>query len=173
MHYYLARDLAKRLEVNLAKWKRWSREFLPPDPLGGLQSGYARQYSLREAFMVALGGLLVGELKFGMPEARLVIADLGPWAKRSGYMRFKGTSNGGGDSTKRCPHDLVFVRPNLSGRGGFLYWVQPMPMSRGSETASSGIGNDMEAREFFSYPGVRVLNMGGFSDDFNSRIYTI
>ena len=50
--FYTNKELSRTFSINLAKWKRWSREFLPPDPLGGLQSGYARQYNLDEAFML-------------------------------------------------------------------------------------------------------------------------
>ena len=46
IRFYLNRELSDRLGIRLSRWKRWSREFLPPDPLGGLQSGFARQYSL-------------------------------------------------------------------------------------------------------------------------------
>lgn len=65
--------------VKLAKWKRWSREFLPPDPLGGLQSGYARQYHPNDAFTVFLGGYLVASLRYTIPEARQIISDLKQW----------------------------------------------------------------------------------------------
>jgi hypothetical protein len=168
IHYYLARDLSTRLKVNLAKWKRWSREFLPPDPLGGQQSGFARQYSLRDAFIVALGGFLVGELKFAMPEARIILKELGPWLKRTGYLRLKATLNGGTNSVNLSglPRDLVFVRPRDTGSGDYLYWVQPLDSD--SKTVAAGIGNELEAGEFFAYPGVRVLNLGGFSDHFYS-----
>jgi len=79
------RDLAARLEINLAKWKRWSRAFLPPDPLGGLQSGYARQYNFNDAFKVFLGGYLVGALKFSIPEARRILQDLNQWLIDHGF----------------------------------------------------------------------------------------
>jgi hypothetical protein len=77
--FYTNKELSGRLELNLARWKRWSREFLPPDPLGGLQSGYARQYNPDDAFTIYIGGHLVGELKFSIPEARQVLVDLYPW----------------------------------------------------------------------------------------------
>ena len=77
--FFQNRELAQKLGVNLAKWKRWSREFLPPDPLGGLQSGYARQYNLDDAFTVYLGGYLVSELKFSIPEAKQIVSDLKEW----------------------------------------------------------------------------------------------
>lgn len=84
LRFYTNQELASRFGLPTAKWKRWSREFLPPDPLGGLQSGYARQYSVDDALTVFLGGLLVADLKFGIPEARKILADLMPWLKESG-----------------------------------------------------------------------------------------
>lgn len=81
---FQSRELARRLDINLARWKRWSREFLPPDPLAGIQSGYARQYYLDDAFRVYLGGYLVAHLHLAVPEARRVLADLTPWMKAEG-----------------------------------------------------------------------------------------
>ena len=83
--YFTNRKLAERLNINLAKWKRWSREFLPPDPLGGLQSGYARQYSPNEAFIVYLGGHLVARGKFSIPEAKQIVKDLNEWLAANGF----------------------------------------------------------------------------------------
>jgi hypothetical protein len=79
--FYTNRELSEKFDIRLSKWKRWSREFLPPDPLGGLQSGYARQYTMDQAFIVFLGGHLVAELHFSIPESRQVIEELGPWIK--------------------------------------------------------------------------------------------
>jgi len=76
IRFYTNRQLSQTLNVNLSKWKRWSREFLAPDPLGGLQSGYARQFSRDDAFTVYLGGYLVGDLGFTIPEARRILSDL-------------------------------------------------------------------------------------------------
>ncbi len=79
IRFYLNRELSMMFGFKLARWKRWSREFLPPDPLGGLQSGFARQYSLPEAFQVYLGGHLVADLKFSIPETKIILADLKEW----------------------------------------------------------------------------------------------
>ncbi|MBU4000729.1 MAG: hypothetical protein KKB94_00255, partial [Proteobacteria bacterium] len=79
IQYFISRDLSEKLGINLARWKRWSREFLPPDPLGGKQSGYARQYSLSEAFMVFLGGHLVGNLSLSIPESKIILKAFGEW----------------------------------------------------------------------------------------------
>ena len=83
--FFTNRELSKQLGINLAKWKRWSREFLPPDPLGGMQSGYARQYHPDQAFTVFLGGHLVSDLKFSIPEARQMMEDLKPWLSDKGF----------------------------------------------------------------------------------------
>ena len=83
--FFTSRALSQRLEINLAKWKRWSREFLPPDPLGGMQSGYARQYNPDQAFTVYLGGLLVADLKFTIPEAKQILQDLQGWLAEKGF----------------------------------------------------------------------------------------
>ena len=82
---YTNRDLSVRLGINLAKWKRWSREFLPPDPLGGMQSGFARQYNFNDAFKVFLGGYLVAGLKLTIPEAKKVLQDLDKWLLDKGF----------------------------------------------------------------------------------------
>lgn len=92
--FYTNKELSQIFSINLAKWKRWSREFLPPDPLGGLQSGYARQYNLDETFTVFLGGHLVGNLKFTIPEARQIIHDLHQWlVDHDFYFDFSGSAN--------------------------------------------------------------------------------
>jgi len=92
--FHTNKKISQLFSINLAKWKRWSREFLPPDPLGGLQSGYARQYNLDEAFTVYLGGHLVGGLKFTIPEAKQILDDLHQWlVDHDFYFDFSGTAN--------------------------------------------------------------------------------
>ena len=83
--FYTNKELSQQFNINLAKWKRWSREFLPPDPLGGLQSGFARQYNPNEAFTVYLGGHLVRDLKFTIPETKKIINDLHRWLLDHNY----------------------------------------------------------------------------------------
>ena len=90
--FFTNREVSKRLNINLSKWKRWSREFLPPDPLGGMQSGFARQYSPDGAFTVYLGGHLVADLKFTIPEARQILSDLQSWFTEKGFY-FNARSN--------------------------------------------------------------------------------
>jgi hypothetical protein len=97
--FFQNRELAQILGINLAKWKRWSREFLPPDPLGGLQSGYARQYNLDDAFVVYLGGYLVSALKFSIPEAKQILSDLKEWMISHRFYYHYDHINGKNDSS--------------------------------------------------------------------------
>ena len=83
--FFKNRELSDKFGIKLAKWKRWSREFLPPDPLGGMQSGYARQYNPDQAFTVFFGGHLVSDLKFSIPEARQIMQDLNKWMSEKGF----------------------------------------------------------------------------------------
>lgn len=91
VHYFTNREIAEKLDINLARWKRWSRSFLPPDPLGGLQSGYARQYVFKDLFKVVLGGHLLSHLKLSIPDAQTVLADLSPWLKKAGFLELNGS----------------------------------------------------------------------------------
>lgn len=84
--FFTNRELSRKLNINLSKWKRWSREFLPPDPLGGMQSGYTRQYHPDQAFKVYLGGHLVANLKFTIPEARQILNDLEDWLRKKKFL---------------------------------------------------------------------------------------
>ena len=93
MIYFQSKYLSEKFNINLAKWKRWSREFLPPDPLSGLRSGYARQFSYKEVFCVYLAGYLVSALKFTVPETRQILADLDAWLKKQGYFSLPNKKN--------------------------------------------------------------------------------
>jgi len=86
IRYYTNRELAQKLEINLARWKRWSRSFLPPDPLGGMQSGYARQYLFKDLFKVFLGGYLLAHLKLSVTDSRKVLDNLAPWMGNNGFL---------------------------------------------------------------------------------------
>lgn len=85
MIYFDSKYLSEHLKINQAKWKRWAREFLPPDPLGGFQSGFARQFSYKDAFRVFIGGHLVSGLKFTIPEARRILDDLEAWIRKQDF----------------------------------------------------------------------------------------
>ncbi len=82
---YTNRELAQNFNINLAKWKRWSREFLLPDPLAGMQSGFAREYYLHDVFTVYLGGHLVAIQHFSIAEARKILQDLKAWLDEKGF----------------------------------------------------------------------------------------
>ena len=71
-----SKEMARRWGINLARLKRWSREFLPPDPKAGQRMGLAREYTLAEGYDLFFCGSLVSELGFSIPEARTILNDL-------------------------------------------------------------------------------------------------
>jgi hypothetical protein len=117
MIYFDSKYLSKRLNINASKWKRWAREFLPPDPLGGYQSGYARQFSYKEAFRVFLGGYLVGMLRLTIPEARQVLSDLDAWMKKQGLYSLP---EGPPRTAAKADHIYIYEL----GKGKFAYAVR-------------------------------------------------
>lgn len=79
-----SREIAQYFTINLAKIKRWSREFLPPDQKAGLRSGYERRFSLNEAFTLYLGGVLVSNMDFSINDAKQILQDLDQWILQKG-----------------------------------------------------------------------------------------
>lgn len=125
--FYTNRELSSSLDVNLARWKRWSREFLPPDPLGGMQSGYTRQYNPNEAFKVNLGGHLVADLKFTIPEAKQILIDLDDWLADKGfYFDIKSRATSDEDVDRLINRYIIFIRREkiLDNRFEFIYTVR-------------------------------------------------
>ena len=116
--YYTNRELAEFLNLNLAKWKRWSREFLPPDPLGGMQSGYARQYNRNDAFTVFVGGYLVKDLNFSIPEAKQILSDLKEPLIDMGFLEsYDRTVNAHQEIQTRIKHYMIFITTSSDALG--------------------------------------------------------
>jgi len=127
--FYQNRELSKKLAIRLSKWKRWSREFLPPDPLGGLQSGYARQYSIDDAFTVYLGGYLVSELKFSIPAAKQILKDMKTWMQSHGFFQYYNHINGkskrsNGAQGSYCIYIAAAEEEGLGGSPAFYYSIK-------------------------------------------------
>ncbi len=153
MIYYTSSELSDKLSINLSRWKRWVRDFLAPDPLGGIQSGYARQLSLKEAFTVFLGGILVSELRFGVQEAVRILADLSPWLKKKGYFRLHiSNADAAGVISTREPATMIDIF-HRSGQG-FCYSIREAISEErlsqedvlGQKYKKTVIGSDSEPR---------------------------
>ena len=76
--------LAKQTGISLAKIRRLSYDFLPPDPAATLQSGKARTYNRNEAFEIYLANHLIAEIKFKVVEAKAILNDIGGWLRKKG-----------------------------------------------------------------------------------------
>ncbi len=128
IHYYTNRELSDKLEINLARWKRWSRSFLPPDPLGGMQSGYARQYAFKDLLKVFMGGYLLSHFKLSVQESRQVMDDLSPWLKKTGFLDLNGFNGLKSEkATPSGPFRIYFCPLTPSGANiasGFGYLIR-------------------------------------------------
>jgi hypothetical protein len=124
IHYFTNREIAEKLDINLARWKRWSRAFLPPDPLGGLQSGYARQYVFKDLFKVYLGGHLVSHLKLSVSDAKVVLSDLAPWLKKTGFLEINGSAEK--------------LRQRFGGKHPYRIYLRPLNPANGKKNAVFG-----------------------------------
>jgi hypothetical protein len=85
--------LAQKTGLPLSKIRRWSKEFLPPDPRAKRQSGYAREMNIDEAWQVYLGGMLVSEYGLGFSEARQALDAVWPFLKEYNLMPSEYCSN--------------------------------------------------------------------------------
>lgn len=174
MLFYKNRELSKKLFINLSKWKRWVREFLPPDPLGGLQSGYARQLNLKETFKVYLGGYLVSNLKFSLPEARIIISDLAPWLRKHGFYSLHLDQLAA--ATNSSLQHIIFIYNNPN--NGFAYTIRDIICRKNVEHGSGRLekfvqivlNHDDDLLITGSVEGARVLSITNLVRGFIKRM---
>ena len=131
MIYFNSKYLSDNLGINNAKWKRWSREFLQPDPLGGYQSGYARQFSYKDAFQVFFAGYMVSELKFSVSETRQMLKVINPWLRKQGFF---GLPTQKSRAIQQNNHIYIAKLPS----GKFAYAVRAVDENQVDEKMASG-----------------------------------
>lgn len=184
INFYTNRELSQKLDLNLSKWKRWSREFLPPDPLGGMQSGYARQYNPKEAFTVYLGGCLVAGLKFSIPEAKQILYDLNDWIEQD-LLQFNKKNNNteshGPDAPVRRHTIFISLISDSQNRNqGLFYRVRETVSDEPLELQGRRIRRELYTETCKSDVGEvygtvdtkfsRVLSITSIYDDFVERL---
>jgi hypothetical protein len=181
IRFYTSREISKRLGINLARWKRWSREFLPPDPLGGLQSGYARQYNPNEAFTVFMAGYLVATLKFSIPEARTIMRDLDNWLVSWGYyLRFSDESQAL-KALEFAGNDCwIWIAPRNHDEIAFHYRIETVidekPTRQGDHPAveQQSIRWSLDSKEAAgisdAFTGWRIVNISRLRSEFLKRL---
>lgn len=183
--YYTNREIAKKLDINLARWKRWSRSFLPPDPLGGMQSGYARQYVFKDLFKVYLGGHLLSHLKLTVPESRQVLADLSSWLKKNGFFKLNGEHGSIMRKAGQLNGCRIYFRQmpaaGFKNRSGFDYLIRKTIDTQSNtsliETQTTEIYLDKyitrdasDRSVFFQDPHVRLINLSALFSILVARI---
>lgn len=177
--YYTNREISEKLNINLARWKRWSRSFLPPDPLGGMQSGYARQYAFKDLFKVFLGGHLLSHLKLCVPDSQIVLADLSPWLKKNGFLDLSGTTVADLQKTGQSKRVRIYFRPlrplGVKSAWRFGYLMRTIIGAQADASVSGRriietyqetfIHFDMsDGHRFLDDPHVHMINLGALFD---------
>ncbi len=176
---YTNRELAKTFNINLARWKRWSREFLLPDPLAGMQSGFARQYYIYDVFTIYLGGHLVAELRFSIADAKQILQDLETWLDEKGFhTNLKGALSRREGVDKLVKFYSIFIIKNNN--TGFSYRIRgeiskipivhdgfPIQEERYVETWIGSKGRDEGATDVSI---AKVLHISSLYDRFRKQI---
>lgn len=168
IHFYTNRELSEILNINLARWKRWSRAFLPPDPLGGMRSGYARQYVFKDLFKVFLGGYLLSHLRMSVLESQRILKDLSPWLDQHGFYYGNGSNNPERKHTPCRIHVAALQMDGTSNGPEFAYLIQKTIDVR--VDASESIHRIVETMEEAVFPDDRQ-NDDIFAN--NPNLYTI
>jgi hypothetical protein len=78
--------LSEGLNIPLSKIRRYTKEFMPPDPIATRRSGYTRRFSNNDGFFIYLGGTLVMNHGFTYEAARWSLQILRPWFLNMGYV---------------------------------------------------------------------------------------
>ena len=161
--FYQNRELSECLGIRLSRWKRWSREFLPPDPLGGLQSGYARQYTFSQAFTVYLGGHLVSNLGYSIPETRQILDDLEEWVKEKECEICHPDDRNGLDCRENAQQIrlYIFKRPDPeNGVFDFFYIERTILSDASCQKPYSGCRQEIYIEKKLATPGFLSLQPG-------------
>jgi hypothetical protein len=167
-----ARQASTFFNVKLATWKRWSREFLPPDRKARMRSGQTRSFSLDQAFEVFLGAHLVSFLRYSIPEGREIVAGLKPWLLKNGIFPGSQVPDPDGrtkrlqiiihekdDGTFCCESKhIVSVKPSVGRRSNVIEEVYEQEWLPGASV------EDMLRIRFVSF---RVLEIGKVRESFD------
>jgi hypothetical protein len=170
-----ARQASAFFGVKLATWKRWSREFLPPDRKARMRSGRTRLLSLDQAFQVFLGAHLVSFLRYSIPEARDIMAGLKTWFLKNGI--FPGAS--GADPEGRMKRLQIIIHEKDDGtfccESKYIVSVKPSTGKRSNvieevyeqEWLPGATVEDMLRIRFV---GFRVLEIGKVRESFDRAL---
>ena len=73
------RKFAEMTHHNYQKVRRWSREIFGIDPRAGQSQGFAREYTIEQAFLLYLAAHLISDRKVGIQDTKKIIQHVGYW----------------------------------------------------------------------------------------------
>jgi len=80
------KEFSEKLETPLTKVRRWTKEFLSPDPKATRRSGYTREFSYNDGFFIFVGGVMVTDFGLSFEEASTMLEELKPWMLEIGLV---------------------------------------------------------------------------------------
>ena len=80
------RELSERLGIPIGKMRRNTKEFLGADPIATKRSGYKREISINDGFLVLLGTELVSVHGLSFDNARRALDIIKPWLIENGLI---------------------------------------------------------------------------------------
>jgi hypothetical protein len=149
-----------------------------------LQSGYARQYNPDEAFTVDLGGHLLGDLKFSVPETKQILIDLHPWLlDHEFYFFVSNTPESDKNGTCEINHYQLIIANRAIRRDkecGLSYWARGIisvdsidlngnPVQR-EHFLETSIGPKESKSVRMNAESYRVLNISVFRKNFLNQL---
>jgi hypothetical protein len=78
--------MSEKLGIPISKVRRNTKELLGEDPKATRRSGYKREFSLNEGFLVFLGGELVSRFNLSFGNARKALDVIKPWLLKNGLV---------------------------------------------------------------------------------------
>jgi hypothetical protein len=138
-----------------------------------MRSGYARQFNLKDAFRVYLGGFLVHDLKMGIVEARNVLTDLDGWLRENGYFALTA-----GNGHRPVDHGdnvhLIYIFSNTAGSLGYVIHTVDDGRNTADHIASPASATLINTREdriaAGSVAGARMVGITRLYRDFLDQI---
>ncbi len=76
-------ELQEIIDKPITKVRRWVRDCLPADEAAQARSGYVREFSIKDGFLVHIFGWLIESYRCNKEEARKIIDAIKPWVDQN------------------------------------------------------------------------------------------
>jgi hypothetical protein len=164
------KEISEKFEIPLTKVRRYSKKFLPADPVAIQHSGKAREHSINDAFKIYLAEHLIVDMGFLTEQAQNIMHELGPWLEHNGFF----PENAPGVVPVQEPTLIHIIRAGTP--SGFFYKSVKLIHQKALEQDTihryerNYIEEDiMERPQVIDGINIHVLNISRLLEDFISK----